>query len=572
MSTNNTFPINWDAENESAFETKSKEYALASPFGTGSLFMPVQEAFIIDNSGTWYFTWETSGNASDLIEKYRKFDPKLEKSQGNTDDDFDFIVYYETEGRVNLGKVVLIKMNSAMHYSYHNTKDSEKKSILNKWCLGIYEISKARQDFTATVEDLIEAFKKEILYRPLVNNGLHQKTNPELISGGFDKIAEIMRLIKINRESWDPKLMSNEYKLLPFEKALKIILDKLAKFRNHISDFINLVEILKTFSENLILNSVYTLLKAIENNLTLIINAIAGSKKLGTGYFAYLCGIINGIIEMACGIIDIVLLVFKLIMVNEEKSGVEFGLDGLSLREGLEEFIEACLKDPDFLNKQIAEAIKNYNDTRYRDPKLNIYQLAYNAGEDTVIAIDIIISIITVVKGITNSSKYLPKFTKWIDDIIRRNPVVANKIENAILKLTKVALGESELSKLAIRYRRSLPLPTHGGNIAVFEWIDEAKIIRRKEFSTVLGSREHAEVIGMKWLRDNKIPNEAVMRVYSELEPCSLKASNCKQKLQQFKNASIEYTYDYPGDELSGKEIRQASVKLREKELKKHLK
>ncbi|WP_150546722.1 nucleic acid/nucleotide deaminase domain-containing protein, partial [Mesonia oceanica] len=228
--------------------------------------------------------------------------------------------------------------------------------------------------------------------------------------------------------------------------------------------------------------------------------------------------------------------------------------------------------NPDLISEAIAKSIDNYFYTRYGDNQLTSYQIARNSGEDTIIAIDLIVSLITFVKGIAKSTQKLPKFNKWIDDVLERKGKGARKLENSLLKLRKVAYGESELSKLAVKYRKTLPHPKHNGNIAIFEYLDDSGKITRKEFTTIKGRREHAEIIGMKWLRDNKITNEKVTKVYSELEPCSLKESMCKQKLQRYKNADIEYSYDYPGDSNLGSEIRRKSIKQRTKDIKTKIK
>lgn len=153
-----------------------------------------------------------------------------------------------------------------------------------------------------------------------------------------------------------------------------------------------------------------------------------------------------------------------------------------------------------------------------------------------------------------------------------RNGKGARKLGNALLKIRKIAYGESELSKLAIKFRKTLPKPRHSGNIAIFEYLDDAGKIQRKEFTTLLNSDDHAEMIGMKWLRENGVADKKVVKIYSELEPCSLEESNCKQKLQRFKNAEVEYSYDYPGDKNSSAEIRRNSIKERKNDFKKFIK
>lgn len=62
--------------------------------------------------------------------------------------------------------------------------------------------------------------------------------------------------------------------------------------------------------------------------------------------------------------------------------------------------------------------------------------VAHNAGEDTIIAIDIVISVITIVKGLTQAAQKLPKFTKWIDDVLERNGKGALKAEEALQEVS----------------------------------------------------------------------------------------------------------------------------------------
>ncbi|TDX11193.1 nucleic acid/nucleotide deaminase domain-containing protein [Flavobacterium sp. S87F.05.LMB.W.Kidney.N] len=115
-------------------------------------------------------------------------------------------------------------------------------------------------------------------------------------------------------------------------------------------------------------------------------------------------------------------------------------------------------------------------------------------------------------------------------------------------KFIQIPLGESKMSKLAIEHRKSLAMPKHGGNIAVFKFIDTDGAKQYKAISTEIESTTHAEILGMKWLRDNNIPYKNVKKIYSELEPCSLGQSQCKKVLKDnFPNIKVEYSYKYPG-------------------------
>lgn len=173
-------------------------------------------------------------------------------------------------------------------------------------------------------------------------------------------------------------------------------------------------------------------------------------------------------------------------------------------------------------------------------------------------------------------SKGEKAITEFFESIWKKiaNWFLENKkrFKNKSLSISKVIYGESKLSKIAINYRKTLGnAKFHNGNVVVFQYLDTFGNIQTKAFTTLKGVRKHAEILGIEWIRRNNIPNKNVIKIYSELEPCSLKVSNCKKELEIFKNAKIEYSYDYPGNESFGARIRQMSVKKRKKDLKNKL-
>ncbi len=130
--------------------------------------------------------------------------------------------------------------------------------------------------------------------------------------------------------------------------------------------------------------------------------------------------------------------------------GGETNLEFLEIREAVEETLSKILEDSGKVFNDIIEAVKNYKYSRYDDPKLNQYQIQYNEGEDTVLATDIIIAIITIIKAIAKLAKLLPKFTKWIDEVLLRNGRGALKAEEALqeAKRTKKLIGVIEYEML----------------------------------------------------------------------------------------------------------------------------
>lgn len=84
-----------------------------------------------------------------------------------------------------------------------------------------------------------------------------------------------------------------------------------------------------------------------------------------------------------------------------------------------------------------------------------------------------------------------------------------------------------------------------------------------------VNEKPHAEEFGFKWLEENKIPNENVVAIYSELEPCMLKKHYCKREItKRFTNAKVSYSYTFnnkPG-------VMQKAITDRAKDLKKIIK
>ena len=137
--------------------------------------------------------------------------------------------------------------------------------------------------------------------------------------------------------------------------------------------------------------------------------------------FAFYCGVINGTLEFLTGIIDMLLIIIELSLKTGLNTSAENRLLLESLLEIFENLGEEFLKNPNFLREAIEQAISDYFDKRYDSSNFS-YVIAHNIGEDLILTVDIIISIITVVKGLTGLARRTPKFVNWVDDGVRRNP------------------------------------------------------------------------------------------------------------------------------------------------------
>ena len=58
----------------------------------------------------------------------------------------------------------------------------------------------------------------------------------------------------------------------------------------------------------------------------------------------------------------------------------------------------SCLVESRKKKDGIKAALANYKESRYSDPKLNKYQIAYHAGEDTILTINLFLPILALLK------------------------------------------------------------------------------------------------------------------------------------------------------------------------------
>lgn len=393
--------------------------------------------------GSWKYEIIHDYNATKLINEFREENLKLKNSKGMDDDETDCIIYAEKDDyTISLGRVLLIKMSDTMIKYYHEYKDPNY--LPKYWAKYIYDENKNNNTFQFKEEEISDAFLDSIkLQTKLMNISAIELQNyfkkiTENISADFRKEE------KFSREQWDPTLKSDEYLFVKPELAINYFVQKCDSLKNRLTKFKNQLEHIKSFKiigkefkigtiEDII-NGINEKIKSIENFKKVLIENKDDIKLK----IPYICGIYNGIVEFTAGFIDIALLAVNIVI--SDLLGGETNLEFLEIREGVEEMLSKVLQDPGKVFNDVIVAIKNYKYTRYDDPKLNQYQIQYNEGEDTVLAIDIIVTIITIIKAIIKLAKLLPKFTKWIDSIFERNGRKFVRGRIAFGEITKVIM------------------------------------------------------------------------------------------------------------------------------------
>ena len=156
----------------------------------------------------------------------------------------------------------------------------------------------------------------------------------------------------------------------------------------------------------------------------------------------------------------------------------------------------------------------------------------------------------------------------------RRSKIVIEESESLAKGgsiLNKVVLGSEDLSQFAINFRKTLAVPNHKGNVAVFEYLDNSGNLVKKAFTTEVGVASHSEELAIDFFTSQNIPKANIKRIYSELEPCELAGHTCKAKLtENFPTAQKVFSYNYPGG--VDNTIRAASVNQRYIDLEQLLK
>lgn len=424
-----------------SFENRSNEYALQSPLGEKSLFYKKTISNIVYKMSTnplWKYRIENSTKGNELIDNYTKYDETIEYSKGKYDEDTDFIIYIEEQNNINgfnvdLNSVCLIKMSQAMLNEYFAIiKVNPTSNILEEWSALIIAQQNNVNNLTFTSKKLVEAFTLEIAYRPLKKFGVGNRkytkddVTDEILSG----VSIAFRKLKFEKQSWDPTLKSSDYLLEKPKKVIIFIKDK-------ITDSINLLKEIENFlfaldylllADKVFIKTIKLFINNLKTDLFLVEKYLDSVQLSSPYYFAFLCGLWDGIVEFVAGFLDIILLAFRFYFQLDELDA-EDKISFLKLKEGIEEFIENYIKDPEFLKKSIGEAVGNYFEERYSETQ-NGYVISHNAGEDFIIAIDIIFSIVEVIKSIADVGKVLPKMEHWVDDVLKRNPNLERKLED----------------------------------------------------------------------------------------------------------------------------------------------
>ncbi|WP_028787204.1 hypothetical protein [Terrimonas ferruginea] len=402
-----------------------------------------QGFFQNDPTPKWIYHFE-SGEGVQLAVSYSK-DKLISYQKGSAyDEKVDISIYYETEDVPD--PVCFVKMTDEL-YTTFNTPDKGKEwkevfltTIIEKEGRRGVKIDKERLskaiDITISSEERIG-----LLYQIAV-----------LI---LQEAAELIRGFKISENHWNPDHPA--YEPGADVKLLEFVTKNWDSFKENSDSFLEKVDSAsKWCREHLgllgkiaasILEPINKFCREIFNVLDSLVDGLKKAIHYIKLAYAYISGVINEIVEMIASIVDIVALLFAL--TNETERFI--------IKRTIGKLIKEYLNDPGKIVDQIKKGYRDFV-SRYNQNKTE-YEVAYNAGEDTVRLILFIESVVTIIKTIRNLPKKFESLRNYLDKLSKK-PSVRKRIDNKILdaiwraRISHYKLGNKRLLELAGMRRR----------------------------------------------------------------------------------------------------------------------
>lgn len=389
------------------------------------------------NENVWRYTLKMHEKGTALIEEYKAYDTLVAEAQGFNNPDVDYIVYMETTSAnaVDFGQVFLLKMSKVMIEEFMS-RPSRLEELSQNLVKNLKANTFSFSNMVPPWDIVYEAFRQEIAYRS-VAYGLDPEKQKAL--DGVDKqtqedlaLIQSLRDLKFAREQYDPTLGSEDYLLESLSNGIAWLVVKTDYVANKVNGIKKYVERLNYFPF-LDLDFVLSFFEKLSQFISKLRAMFIKFKKFTKESFPVICGLINGLIEFVAGILEMItLLISRPLNLADVDLFEHIELEYDTLVELLEEILEAFMQDPDKMLNKIEEGVERYWKDRYENKEVNVYQRNYYAGEDIIFAIDIIITVVTVVKGLSKISQKLPKFTQYIDELLGRGGKSARVIEEAI--------------------------------------------------------------------------------------------------------------------------------------------
>jgi hypothetical protein len=363
----------------------------------------------------WYYHLETGTDGTKLIEMYLK-DTSIPPGYGSDKDQLtDLSIYYETDNGYNsLGSVCFVKMNGALYDLLTNTKDGD---YWRNWLVNdIADNQLEKNLITLNSKRLREAIDYEL------EEGGGMDMVPKIGSWLLRKLADLIRKGLLPEKSWNANLEDYD-PLLPtgnihqaiqswkgFKKKTDAFFEDAGEAAEWCKNNIPFTgEFLQKFIE-VVIDIFSTVIDAIDSIVQVIDSVVEKIRLIN----AFICGVLNELIEMAASLVDLAALMLSLADKAERQM----------VREALENIIESFRKEPDKLIDLVKEGYNNLLE-RYNSDK-TAYEKAYHLGEDVVLVLTLLELVFSAVKLLRKLPKPFTRIKEWVKRLKTRVPSLKN--------------------------------------------------------------------------------------------------------------------------------------------------
>lgn len=352
----------------------------------------------------WIYHVETDHDGLKLLQQY-KYDRVITYQPGSQYDyDVDLSLYYELDDKYNdIGTICRVKMTDQIAETFLGYKTGE--GWIKIFVDAIIK-TEAKKGIVLNRKKILDAIDLELSTNPGFLGLLAR-----IASFLLKELAKILRSFELSENKWNPnlkdydpllstKLMDNMVKgWNSFKKSADAFFKNATNAGKWCAKYLSLPgELIKE-----VIDALVSIFKAIVDAVDFIMQLIAEVVHILKLVNAFICGVLNELINTAAAIVDLLALLVTLIDRN----------DSDELKEAFENFLEEYRKDP---RKIIDQIKKGYDDllARYSSDK-NEYTIAYQVGQDAVTVIFWVEGIVAFVNAFRNLPKSFKRLKDWAE-------------------------------------------------------------------------------------------------------------------------------------------------------------
>jgi hypothetical protein len=377
----------------------------------------------LPKSNYWMYEIISSSNGLELLRKYqdKEYSYIINKSD-NTDQQVDMTIFIEKDDATNIfGTTCLVRINQALReYIIDDNLPWRNAAWLANWIMKTYD----KTANTIFEDKLVDAINYELNAEV---NSLLGLLIAKFIDFTYGPEISFIRDTKLQPNRWQSK-EEDYHPILKLTTNSKIIKEDWEDYKAELKDTYKTLQTLKVASKLIDSNKyaqlIDNLVAQLDGVIAFIDTIVDGIEFVETAIQfvnAFICGVINEVLEIAAATIDLIVLASTLYFDKIER---------IHISELLENTIEEYINQPERLvnkAKQLWEQLQlKYNNAQNTD------EVAYLLGEDVVE----VVMWIDVINGVTSAISKVGKkgyegLMAWLKKLSTKSDEAA-KIANAI--------------------------------------------------------------------------------------------------------------------------------------------